>query len=192
VSDTYSAFLMRKAVKAPERGLREVPALAPHLFPFQRHTVDFALRVGSAGVFLDTGLGKTEVQLEWCRHAAAATNGRALILTPLAVAGQTRRRAERWGYEARVIREQTDAGPGINICNYDRLDHLDPSAFVWSNPGDVVLSPFMGIGSEGYVALKLARKFCGVELKESYWRQACRYLDQIEAQGTLSLVSERA
>lgn len=81
----YEAFLVRKACKAPFRGLSNVPDLAPHLFPFQRHTVDFALRVGTSGVFLDTGLGKTEVQLEWCKHAAAATNGRALVLTPLAV-----------------------------------------------------------------------------------------------------------
>jgi len=125
----YEQFLVRKALRAPFRGLRSIPPLASHLFPFQRHTVDFALRAGCAGVFLDTGLGKTEVQLEWCKHAAAATNGRALILTPLAVAGQTKRRADRWGYEARVIREMSDAGPGINICNYDRLDHLAPSAF---------------------------------------------------------------
>lgn len=125
----YQAFLDRKTVRAPLRGLTQIPRLAPHLFPFQAATVEFALRVGTAGVFLDTGLGKTEIQLEWCRHAAAATNGRALILTPLAVAGQTRRRAERWGYEARVIREMDDVGDGINICNYDRLDHLDPDAF---------------------------------------------------------------
>lgn len=47
---------------------------------------------------------------------------------------------------------------------------------LWSNPGDVVLSPFMGIGSEGYVSLKTGRKFIGFELKESYWRQACKYI----------------
>jgi hypothetical protein len=125
----YREFLERKALRSPLRGLSRVPALAPHLFPFQHHTVDFALRAGASGVFLDTGLGKTEVQLEWCKHAGRASNGRALILTPLAVAGQTKRRAERWGYEARVIREMSDVGPGINICNYDRLDKLDPSAF---------------------------------------------------------------
>lgn len=125
----YQQFLASKAIRARERGLDRVPELAPHLFPFQRHCVEFALRVGSAGCFLDTGLGKTEIQLEWCQRAIEATNGKALILTPLAVAGQTKRRAERWGYEARVIREQSDAGPGINICNYDRIDKLNPSQF---------------------------------------------------------------
>jgi hypothetical protein len=103
--------------------------LADHLFPFQAHSIAHALTVGAAGLFLDTGLGKTECQLEWCQKALEATNGRALILTPLAVAGQTARRAEKWGYEARVIRDQSEAGPGINICNYDRLERLDPSAY---------------------------------------------------------------
>lgn len=125
----YAAFLQSKAVTPAVRGLETTPDLAPHLFPFQRLCVDFALRVGTTGLFLDTGMGKTECQLEWAHQAMRATNGRALILTPLAVAGQTRRRAERWGYEARVIREQSEAGPGINICNYDRLEKLDPSAF---------------------------------------------------------------
>jgi hypothetical protein len=48
---------------------------------------------------------------------------------------------------------------------------------LWSNPGDMVLSPFMGIGSEGYVAIEEGRKFVGAELKKSYWEQAWRNLD---------------
>jgi hypothetical protein len=126
---SYQDFLASKSAKAPARGLAKAPALADHLFPFQRASVEHALRIGAGGLFLDTGLGKTECQLEWCQKALEASNGRALILTPLAVAGQTARRAERWGYEARVIREQSEAGPGINICNYDRLERLDTGAF---------------------------------------------------------------
>jgi len=128
-ADAYLSFLASKVAHAPMRGLDNVPTLAGHLFPFQAHCVDFALRAGSAGIFLDTGLGKTAVELEWCHHAAAATNGRALILTTLAVARQIEAEAKRWGYEARVIREQADAGPGINICNYDRLDKLNAATF---------------------------------------------------------------
>lgn len=125
----YLKFLESKALRATDRGLAKVPDLAPHLFAFQRHSVEFALRAGSSGCFLSTGLGKTEVQLEFAQRAIEAANCKALILTPLAVAGQTRRRAERWGYEARVIREQSEAKSGINICNYDRLERLDPSQF---------------------------------------------------------------
>lgn len=51
---------------------------------------------------------------------------------------------------------------------------------LWSNPGDVVFSPFAGIGSEGYVALELGRRFIGAELKESYYRQAAANLEEVE------------
>lgn len=47
---------------------------------------------------------------------------------------------------------------------------------LWSNPGDTVLSPFMGIGSEGVVAVEEGRKFIGFELKDVYWQAACKYL----------------
>lgn len=51
---------------------------------------------------------------------------------------------------------------------------------VWTNPGDVVFSPFAGIGSAGYVAVEMGRHFCGVELKPSYYRQAVANLRTIE------------
>lgn len=51
---------------------------------------------------------------------------------------------------------------------------------LWSNPGDVVLSPFAGIGSEGYVAIQMQRRFIGIELKESYYRQAVSNLKEAE------------
>ncbi len=50
------------------------------------------------------------------------------------------------------------------------------SVHLWSNPGDVVLSPFAGIGSEGVGALQLGRKFVGIELKDSYFAKACSHL----------------
>ena len=66
-----------------------------------------------------------------------------------------------------------------------QLDVIERAVIMWSNPGDVVFSPFMGIGSEGYVSLKLGRKFAGTELKESYWRQACANLDGVDAQNNI-------
>ena len=71
-----------------------------------------------------------------------------------------------------------------------QLDVIERALVLWSRPGDVVLSPFMGIGSEGVMSLRLKRKFVGVELKEAYFRQACRYLDQADRQGELRLVNE--
>jgi DNA modification methylase len=69
-----------------------------------------------------------------------------------------------------------------------QLDLIERAIRLWSNPGDVVLSPFMGIGSEGVTALKCGRKYVGVELKQSYFRQAVKYLTDADAQagaGTL-------
>lgn len=58
-----------------------------------------------------------------------------------------------------------------------QLDLIERCLVMWSNPGDVVLSPFMGIGSEGVMSLRHKRKFVGVELKDAYWRQATKYLE---------------
>jgi DNA modification methylase len=68
-----------------------------------------------------------------------------------------------------------------------QLDVIERALVLWSNPTDTVLSPFMGIGSEGYQALKLGRRFVGVELKETYWRQACENLSGVTAQSSLLL-----
>lgn len=63
-----------------------------------------------------------------------------------------------------------------------QLDLIERALALWSNRGDVVLSPFMGVGSEGHCAIRLGRKFVGVELKEAYWRRACLNLATAEAQ----------
>lgn len=126
---SYLEFLERKVARAPQRGLSRMPELSSHLFDFQRHCVEFHLGVGSGLLALDTGLGKSIVELEYAEHARQASNGRALILTPIAVARQMEREAKKFGYDARVIRDQSEASEGINICNYDRLHLLDPRAF---------------------------------------------------------------
>ena len=65
-------------------------------------------------------------------------------------------------------REESDER---HICPL-QLQVIERAINLWTNPGDVVLSPFAGIGSEGHVALKMGRRFVGYELKESYFRQA--------------------
>lgn len=63
-----------------------------------------------------------------------------------------------------------------------QLQVIERAMKLWSNPGDTVFSPFMGIGSEGYVALTMGRKFIGSELKPSYFRQACANLENATRQ----------
>lgn len=157
----YSSFLDSKSARADPRGLSAVPNLASHLFSFQRSVAEFALHVGHAGCFLDTGLGKTEIQLEFCQKAIEATNGAAILWTPLAVAGQTKRRAERWGYDAKVIREQSEAMPGIiNICNYDRRDKIDPAFFpVVSCDEASILKSFTGATTKEMTAAHRGARF---------------------------------
>lgn len=62
-----------------------------------------------------------------------------------------------------------------HICPL-QLDVIERCVELWSNPGDLVFSPFTGIGSEGYVSLQMGRKFVGSELKESYFNIACKNL----------------
>ena len=59
-----------------------------------------------------------------------------------------------------------------HICPL-QLEVIRRGIKLWTNPGDIVLSPFLGIGSEGYCAVEMGRQFVGVELKDSYYRQAC-------------------
>jgi DNA modification methylase len=63
-----------------------------------------------------------------------------------------------------------------HICPL-QLDVIRRGVMLWTNPGDIVLSPFMGIGSEGYVSLQMGRRFIGAELKESYFKQAAANLE---------------
>lgn len=128
ISQDYAAFLSAKAPRAMASGIEAGP-MHDALFDYQRDATAFCLRQGRAALFLDTGLGKSACILEWCEQAAKASNGYALILTPLAVAKQFEREAAKFRYDARVIRDQSEAKPGINVCNYDRLDLLDASAF---------------------------------------------------------------
>lgn len=63
-----------------------------------------------------------------------------------------------------------------HICPL-QLDVIERGIELWTNPGDLILSPFAGIGSEGYCALKMGRRFVGAELKASYYRVACANLE---------------
>lgn len=73
-----------------------------------------------------------------------------------------------------------------------QLDVIERALIMWSNPGDTVLSPFMGIGSEGYMSLKMGRRFIGTELKREYFNQACENLAAAGAQGDMFAMGEVA
>lgn len=95
----------------------------------QSRAVDFALNRGNCAMFLDTGLGKSLCELEWARQVADETGKPSLILTPLAVAAQMVREGQKFGIDARQIRDQAEVGSGVMVANYERLKSLDPSCF---------------------------------------------------------------
>jgi DNA modification methylase len=78
--------------------------------------------------------------------------------------------------------DATEAEDERHICPL-QLGTIERCIKLWSNPGELILSPFAGIGSEGYVALKTGRQFVGIELKPSYWRTACRNLERALTEG---------
>ena len=71
-----------------------------------------------------------------------------------------------------------------HICPL-QLEVIRRGIDLWTNPGEVVLSPFMGIGSEGFVAIEMQRRFVGVELKRSYFEQSTRNLANAVTQADL-------
>jgi len=73
-----------------------------------------------------------------------------------------------------IAREDNDER---HICPL-QLDVIERALLLWTNEGDKVFSPFTGIGSEGYQSLKMKRKFVGAELKESYFKTACGFLER--------------
>ena len=80
-----------------------------------------------------------------------------------------------------------------HICPL-QLEVIRRAVRLWTNPGETVLSPFAGIGSEGYVAIELGRRYVGVELKQSYYEQAARNLSSVapDTQKQQSLFAETA
>lgn len=125
--DTYDEFIKSKDYKHLETGIEINPELInKKLFQFQRDIVIWACRKGRALIGLDTGLGKTFIQIEWARLIAK----RSLIIAPLSVARQTVREAKKIGINVVYIRSQENiSGEGIYITNYEMAEHFDPAQF---------------------------------------------------------------
>lgn len=119
----YAEFLTRKAQAGAKTGFRPV-WMSDALFEFQALLTAWAIEQGRAAIFADCGLGKTLVQLVWAENVVRHTNKKVLILTPLAVGAQTVAEAAKFGIEAHRV-TRTDVRPGINVINYERLNHLD-------------------------------------------------------------------
>lgn len=127
----YERFLESKKHNAGSSGF-EYPRekMRPMLFEWQKDICYWALKKGKAAIFASCGVGKTPMQLQWAQAVVEHTGKPVLVVCPLAVAEQTKREAEKFGFEnVRVVREQVQVGDGINITNYEILEHFDVSEF---------------------------------------------------------------
>ena len=123
----YDTFLKSKISRQSNTGKNGITAenVHPILFDFQKDITVWAVKKGRAAIFLDTGLGKTFIQLEWARLMGERT----LIIAPLSVARQTVREAKKINIDIDYVRNQSDIAGIISITNYEMIDKFDFSQF---------------------------------------------------------------
>jgi superfamily II DNA or RNA helicase len=124
----YLKFLEQKRHSIGNFGFKAnyIPDIA---FDFQKHVIEKAVEKGRIAVFLDTGLGKTLVQLSIAKNVVNHTNKKVLILTPLAVAFQFVLEAEKLGIDDVEYSKDGKHTKKIVICNYERLHYFDSNDF---------------------------------------------------------------
>jgi hypothetical protein len=125
----YKDFLNQKKHLLGEFGfkLNYVPDMA---FDFQSDIIEKAVNKGRMAIFADTGLGKTLIQIAIAKNIINHTNKKVLILTPLAVAFQFIKEAEKIGIDDIEYSKDGSHTKKIVICNYERLHYFDSSDFV--------------------------------------------------------------
>lgn len=125
---TYEEFIKSKEHTSGNFGFDAlfIPDMA---FDFQQHIIEKAVKKGRIGVFADTGLGKTLIQLSIAYNIVLKTNKRVLILTPLAVAFQFLDEAIRLGIDDIEYSKDGKFTKKIVICNYERLHYFDSKDF---------------------------------------------------------------
>ena len=125
---TYNEFLERKKHSSIDYGLE--PRWHPDkMFDYQKHVTDFAIRKGRCAVFLDTGLGKTIIELTVAQNYLEATGKPVLIITPLAVAFQFIAEAEKFGISDISYSKDGSINSKIVVCNYERLEKFNSESF---------------------------------------------------------------
>lgn len=127
MNSSYKDFLEAKRIRNNMNGFKPL-WLPDFLYDFQKELVDWSVRKGCASLFEDCGLGKTPQQLVWSQNIVEKTNGKVLILTPLAVSYQTVSEAEKFGLKIKRT-QNGKIHKGINVTNYERLKYFNSSDF---------------------------------------------------------------
>ena len=123
----YNDFILNKAQLSGDFGFD--PIYIPDMaFDFQQHIIDWGMRKGRAGIYADTGLGKTLIQLVLAENIVRKTNGNVLILTPLAVAFQFVKEAKTIDIDIDHSRDGKIKSK-ITVTNYERLHYFNTEDF---------------------------------------------------------------
>lgn len=124
----YHEFLKTKEIKSDSSGF-EPTSSNPKLFEWQSDIVRWALMKGRSAIFADCGLGKTPMQLQWASEVSRHEGKPVLICAPLAVTKQTQREGVKFDVPVTVCRKGVDVKPGVNVTNYEMLEHFDADVF---------------------------------------------------------------
>lgn len=128
INAEYLAFLAKKKHSIGDRGFD--PLYFPDMaFDFQREIITRATKKGRMAIFADTGLGKTLIQISIAQNVVIKSNRKVLILTPLAVAFQFIKEAEKLGIDDIEYSKDGKHKSKIVVCNYERLHYFDSSDF---------------------------------------------------------------
>lgn len=130
---TYKEFLKTKELQTIQAGFDvDKETLNKKMFPFQRDITAWALKKGKCAVLIGCGCGKTIIQLEWANQIYKREKKNILIVAPLSVVNQTAREAEKFEVETpiTICRKQEDVKDGINITNYEMIEHFNTSSFI--------------------------------------------------------------
>lgn len=124
----YEEFLLSKKHTSINNGID--PKFFPNdMFDYQKHITEYAIKKGRCAVFLDTGLGKTIIQLTIATNYVQHTNKPVLIITPLAVAFQFIKEAEKFGIDDISYSKNGQYKTKIVVCNYERLEYFNANDF---------------------------------------------------------------
>lgn len=124
----YKDFLEAKKHTQVNYGI-EPNYIPDAMFDYQKHVAEYAIKKGRCAVFLDTGLGKTIIELVIAKNYIQETNKPVLIITPLAVAFQFIKEAEKFGIDDISYSKDGKYKTKIVVCNYERLEHFNSIDF---------------------------------------------------------------
>lgn len=129
---TYEEFLKTKEMQTIAAGFDvDRDSINPMAFDFQKDIIQWACKKGKAAILTGCGSGKTMMQLEYAKAVHEYTKKDVLIVAPLSVVNQTKNEAKKFGIgDITVCRTQSDVRHGINITNYEMIEHFSADSFV--------------------------------------------------------------